>query len=112
MFSEMMRMRPACARRPDAAMASDLMKSITGFRRPLSALVGGELDEAQTVRVELRRGLEVHLVLGHLHHLVLEGHGVAGRTHLVLLMVARERGRIGKALELSGIVARQLQRRE
>jgi hypothetical protein len=32
MFSEMMRMRPACARRPDAAIASDFKKSIDDLR--------------------------------------------------------------------------------
>jgi hypothetical protein len=29
MFSEMMRMRPACARRPEAAIAIDLRKSMS-----------------------------------------------------------------------------------
>ena len=36
MFSEMMRMRPICARKPEAAMVSDFMKSMSWLRPPAS----------------------------------------------------------------------------
>ena len=37
MFSEMMRIRPACARKPEAAIVSVLMKSTVALPWPLSA---------------------------------------------------------------------------
>ena len=87
MFSEMMRMRPICARRPDAAMVSDLTKSMPQPRAarmtfaPASA--DRELDQRETVRVERRHRLVVHLVGRHFHHLVFVGHRVAARPDFV-----------------------------
>jgi hypothetical protein len=39
MFSEMMRMRPACARKPEAAMLMDLMKSRSMMPNPEDVMV-------------------------------------------------------------------------
>jgi hypothetical protein len=67
-FSEMMRMRPACARMPPAAMAIDLMKSITA--RPLA------------VRADLQ-------------DFILVAHGVAARAHLIVAIAILGERRAG-----------------
>src|SRR5437016_1867890 len=78
MFSEMMRMRPACARKPEAAIVSVLIKStVPSSRLSRSALAERSLDEIEATRVERRRCLEIHLVGRNLHHLFLEVHGIA-----------------------------------
>src|SRR6202043_2397039 len=97
MFSEMMRMRPACARNPEAAIAIDLRKStpalLLAARRPRSTLAEGGLDEAEPAAVKRRDHLVVHLVGGDLHHLVFETDRVAGRAHLITAAtVGREWG--------------------
>src|ERR1700752_852370 len=85
MFSEIRRMRPACARRPDVAMLIDLAKSLASLDmvRSLypraSALADRGLDEAKAAAVERGHRRIVHLVGGDLQHLVLEIDGVAGR---------------------------------
>src|SRR6185312_4051103 len=83
MFSEMMRMRPACARKPEAAIDSVLTKSIVVLRRPYVrlALAKRGLDEIEAACVEGRRRLEIHLVGGNFHHFFLEVHRIAGRAH-------------------------------
>src|SRR5262245_64418826 len=84
MFSEIRRMRPACARRPDVAMLIDLAKSLASLdmlcslHPRASALADRGLDEAKTAAVERGRRRIVHLVGGDLQHLVLEIDGVAG----------------------------------
>src|SRR3954470_8662437 len=86
MFSAMVRMRPACARKPDAAISIDLMKSISAapyscaraFRKVgASPFAYRGLHEAKTAGVERGRGLIVHLVTGDLEHLVFEIHRIA-----------------------------------
>src|SRR5215468_10655103 len=91
MFSEITRMRPVCARRPDAAIAIDLRKSITAlpcsssvhalahvlFGKPVPTFPGHALtlaadrsaDQPHAAAVERDRRLVVHLVRGNLHHL-------------------------------------------
>src|SRR5580700_11635660 len=87
MFSEITRMRPACARRPEAAMAIDLRKSTPALlrsrRAPRSGRAERGLDEAEATAVERRHHLVVHLVGRDLDHLVLEVDRVAGRADLV-----------------------------
>src|SRR5438876_636524 len=80
MFSEMTRIRPAWARRPDAAMPIDFRKSISAspLRRHSSALADRRLDQAEALRIERRPRLVVHLVGGDLHHLVFHAHRIAG----------------------------------
>src|SRR5215472_2564968 len=111
MFSESTRMRPACARRPDAAMASDLTKSMAYLRSRRSGLVGGDLQQAEALAVELRRGLVVHLVLRDLEHLVLQVHRIAGRPHLVLIGIAGEIARIAERRQMARIGPHQSERR-
>src|SRR5437773_8342833 len=84
MFSEMMRMRPACARSPDAAMAIDFRKSTAVLLACCCALAlaNRRLDEAEAAGVERGRLLVIHLVAGDLDHLVLEIDGVAGRPNV------------------------------
>ena len=86
MFSEMIRMRPACARNPDAAIEIDFKKSMGPSPDAADvfqvAPAERRLDQAEAARVERGRGLIVHLVGGDLEHLVFEAHGVAGRPHL------------------------------
>src|SRR5438132_2416786 len=83
MFSEIRRMRPACARRPDVAMLIDLAKSLPSLDivRSLypraSAFADRGLDEAKAAAVERGRRRIVHLVGGDLQHLVLEIDGIA-----------------------------------
>src|SRR3954463_13798210 len=69
MFSEMTRMRPAWARRPEAAIAIDFRKSIVLSFQCASALAERGFDQAETARVDGRRRLVVHGVGGDLHHL-------------------------------------------
>ena len=87
MFSAITRMRPACARRPDAAIAIDLRKSTAALLAGLnlrtvsdqpSALADRGLEEAEAALIERGRGLIVHLVGGDLDHLVFEVDRVAG----------------------------------
>src|SRR6476660_9772757 len=80
----MTRMRPACARRPDAAIVSVFKKSIVALlpAHGRLALAERSLDEIKTARVERRRCLEVHLVGSNLHHLFLEVHGIPGGANL------------------------------
>src|SRR5262245_8994761 len=113
MFSEMTRMRPTCARRPEAAMAIVLMKSICYLRAARDPLLVAErrLQEAEAARVELAGGLVVHLVRRDLHHLVLEVHRVARRTHLVLIGIVGEIARAGEPGEMARIGAGELHRR-
>ena len=84
-FSEMIRIRPAWARRPDAAMVSVLRKSKV-VSQPCGArlaLAERRLDEIEAARVERGCCLKIHLVGGDLHHLLFEIDGVAGWAHFV-----------------------------
>ena len=87
MFSDSTRIRPDWARRPEAAIAIDLIKSMIS-RPPLrarrSAPAERRLDQAEAARVERGRSLEIHLVGGDLEHLVLKADAVAGRADLDL----------------------------
>jgi len=56
-----MRMRPACARNPDAGIAIDLRKSTPALLIP-STLAERGLYEAEAAAVERRDRLVVHLV--------------------------------------------------
>src|SRR5689334_21385209 len=83
MFSEITRIRPACARRPEAAMPIDLRKSMAILPRVQTlALAHRGLQQAETARVERGCGLIIHLVLRNLEHLVVEADGIAGRARL------------------------------
>src|SRR6185437_8315768 len=103
MFSEMMRMRPACARKPEAAMASVLMKSMSA----LLFLAQRHFDEAEAARVDGGRRLVVHLVGGDLHHLFFEIDRVAGRLDLVARFdFAKAGARAGKSGKMAALGAR------
>src|SRR3954463_14002234 len=80
-FSEITRIRPACARRPEVAMLIERAKSlpssamIRSLQKPkikfmASALSDGGLEKSEAAAVERGRRRVVHLVGGHLHHLV------------------------------------------
>src|SRR3954470_19882099 len=81
MFSEMILMRPAWTRSPDAAIAIDFRKSMElPYRGHVSsALAERDLDQAEAAGIERRSGLEIGLVVGDLDHLVFEADAVAGR---------------------------------
>jgi hypothetical protein len=49
-FSDRMRMRPACARRPEAAMAIDLRKSIYALQFMVSMILSGIMLSACRAR--------------------------------------------------------------
>src|SRR3954463_3065652 len=87
MFSEITRMRPAWARRPEVAIPIDRVKSLTSSAMSLSpqclALADGGLQQTEAAGVERRGRREIHLVGRHLQHLVLEIDGVAGGAGLV-----------------------------
>src|SRR4051812_5351266 len=104
MFSEMMRMRPACARSPEAAIARVLMKSMSA----LLLLAQRDFDQAEAACVDGGRRLIVHLVASDLHHLFFEIDGVAGRLDLVAgLDLAEPRAGAGKSGEMAALGARQ-----
>src|SRR4051812_28534440 len=82
-FSEITRIRPACARRPEVAMLIDLAKSPASFAMlaypsGASALSDCGFDEPEAAAVERGHRRIVHLVGGDLQHLILEIDGVAG----------------------------------
>src|SRR3954471_2308436 len=67
MFSEIRRMRPACARRPDVAMPIDLAKSPPSLAMvlspyPVSALADRGLEQPEAAAVERGHRRIVHLV--------------------------------------------------
>src|SRR5438477_9067097 len=135
MFSEMMRMRPAWARSPDAAIAIDFRKSTAvllacwnlaacqdsyvfacPFRKAGShfsgtcastTLANGGLEETEAARIERGRRLVIHLVGGDLDHLVLEVDGVAGGAHVVAARPRRRKAaRTGnRPLDMCGLGA-------
>src|ERR1700676_3774570 len=89
MFSEITRIRPACARRPDVAMPierakSPLSSAMSGFPclGHALALADRGLQKMQALAVERGGRRIVHLVGGHFQHLVLEVDGVARRPGL------------------------------
>src|SRR6478609_5503646 len=93
MFSEITRIRPACARRPEVAMLIDLAKSLpslamVAYPFNASALADRGLDEPEAAAVERGHGRIVHLVGGDLQHLLLEIDGVAGRAGLEGVLAA------------------------
>src|SRR5204863_7014812 len=90
MFSEITLIRPACARSPDVAMPIERAKSPPSFAmmsfpqllvRRL-ALADRGLQKMQALAVERSHRGIVHLVGGHLEHLVFQSDGVAGRPRL------------------------------
>src|SRR5229473_8352855 len=94
MFSEITRIRPACARRPDVAIPIDRTKSLESSAMMLLprfdcagpdhalALADRGLQKVQALAVERgHRGI-IHLVGRDLEHLVFEIDGVAGRSGL------------------------------
>src|SRR4029077_9689257 len=93
MFSEITRIRPACARRPEVAIPIDRTKSLeSSAMMSLPCLCSGPdhalaladrgLQQVQALRIERgHRGI-IHLVGGDLEHLVFEIDGVAGRSGL------------------------------
>src|SRR4029077_20886668 len=88
MFSEITRIRPACARRPDVAIPIDRTKSLESSAMMLLlpdhalALADRGLEKVQALAVERGDRGVVHLVGRDLEHLVLEIDGVAGRARL------------------------------
>src|SRR5581483_11715428 len=86
-FSEITRMRPACARRPEVAIPIERVKSLTlssamACPYPFSTLADRGLQEMQALAVERGHRRIVHLVGGHLHHLLLQAHRIAGGPRL------------------------------
>src|SRR3569833_631505 len=76
----MTRMRPAWARKPEAAIAMDFKKSMV---QPFaSTLAERGFEQPQAASVESGRGLVVHLVGGDFDHLVFEVHAAAAGAHL------------------------------
>src|ERR1700738_535205 len=76
-FSEITRIRPACARRPDVATLIERAKSDPSFAMvsspclyPASALADRGLQKMQALAVERGHRRVVHLVGGDLEHLV------------------------------------------
>src|SRR2546429_9999240 len=90
MFSEITRIRPACARRPDVAIPIERTKSLesSAMLSPLPvadhalALSDRGLEKVQALAVERGHRGVIHLVGRDLEHLVLEIDGVAGRARL------------------------------
>src|SRR4249920_2511565 len=82
-FSEITRMRPACARRPDVAMLIERAKSLPSsamIRLPYaSALSDGGFEQAEAAAVERSRRGVIHLVGRDLQHLVFQIDRIAGR---------------------------------
>src|SRR6185295_6444196 len=96
-FSEITRIRPACARSPEVAMLIERAKSPPSFAMmspcpyPASALADRGLEKMQALAVERSHRRVVHLVGGDLEHLVLEIDGVAGGPGLeTRLAIQRE----------------------
>src|SRR5882757_2565696 len=94
-FSEITRIRPACARRPEVAMPIERAKSLLssamcGFLRLGHALALADrgLQKMQALAVERGGRRVVHLVGGHFQHLVLEVDGVAGGPGLEAALAA------------------------
>src|SRR3954465_15430843 len=86
MFSEITRIRPACARRPEVAMLIERAKSLAssamvGFPqgRNASAFADGGFQQPEAAAVERGSGRVIHLVGGNFQHLVFEIDRVAGR---------------------------------
>src|SRR5437868_13105499 len=89
MFSELTRIRPACARRPEVAMLIERAKSLPSsamlssrLRDHALALANRGLQEMQALAVERGRRRVIHLVRGNLQHLVFEIDGIAGGPRL------------------------------
>src|SRR6476660_4515990 len=96
-FSEITRIRPACARRPEVAMLIERAKSAPSFAMmPFSrfypacclnrisslTLADRGLQKMQALAVERGDGRIVHLVGRDLEHLVFQTDGIAGRPGL------------------------------
>src|SRR5204863_5869 len=83
MFSEITRMRPACARRPDVAMLIERAKSLPSsamIRLPYaSAFSDGGFEQPEAAAVERSRRGVIHLVGRNLQHLVFQIDRIAGR---------------------------------
>src|ERR1700759_641535 len=83
MFSEITRIRPACARRPEVAIPIEREKSPTSSAMVyLSTLADRGLQQMQALAVERGHGRIIHLVAGDLHHLLFQAHRVAGGPRL------------------------------
>src|SRR5205085_10900199 len=90
MFSEITRIRPACARSPDVAIPIERTKSLesSAMLSPLPvadhalALSDRGLEKVQALAVERGHRGVIHLVGRDLEHLVLEIDGVAGGARL------------------------------
>jgi hypothetical protein len=117
----MMRIRPACARRPEAAIAIDLRKSMACSNtkskkraaKYASASAERGLEEIEAAGVERGRRLIIHLVRRHLDHLVFQVDGIAGRADLV---TAAGRAKLrtavtGKSGEMAAVGLRHAERR-
>src|SRR4051812_30406000 len=113
MFSEITRIRPACARRPDVAMPIERAKSPVSFAMTSSpqvslrrsALADRGFQKMQALAVERGGGRVIHLVGGHFEHLLLKADRVAGRPGLesgfsilpeILRAAARRRDMAGR----------------
>src|ERR1022692_877469 len=119
MFSEITRIRPACARRPEVAMPIDRAKSFTtsfamisvpNFYRSL-ALADRGLQQMQALAVERGDGRVVHLVGRDLEHLVFEIDRIAGgprlETRLAILVEALAAAAGGRDMRGAGAHHRQ-----
>src|ERR1700759_3080399 len=85
MFSEITRMRPACARRPEVAIPIERVKSLTlssAIVYSPSTLADRGLQQMQALAVERGHGRIIHLVGGGLHHLLFQPHRMACRPRL------------------------------
>src|SRR5579871_4496518 len=84
MFSEITRMRPACARRPEVSIPIDRVKSLMSSAMivapysPALALADRSFQQMQALAVERGDRRIIHLVGGYLHHLFLETDAIAG----------------------------------
>src|ERR1700710_1421578 len=94
MFSEITRIRPACARKPEAAMLIERTKPPPSSAMSCSyasAFSDGGFQQSEAAAVERGRRRVIHLVGGDFQHLVFQIDGVAGGPRLVAgLAVLRE----------------------
>ena len=91
-FSEITRMRPACARRPDVAMLIERAKSLPSSAMILlpyaSALSDSGFEQAETAAVERSGRGVIHLVGRDLQHLVFQIDRIAGRLGQKAILAA------------------------
>src|ERR1700709_1974662 len=95
MFSEITRIRSACAFRPEVALLIERAKSPASlammwfsYEAEVSAFSDGGFQQTEAAAVERGRRRIVHLVGGNLEHLVFEIDGVAGGPGLETALAA------------------------